>query len=175
LLTVATGPRGRLPAVADDQQETAYQLAYQEAERAITQQAGALEAIRGRAGTLLAVAALATSFLGGLVLGEKAPEGRLSWAAVVAFVGVVALTLFILLPTPGWRFALSARTLIGDYIEADDPASVATMYRELALHLERYFDGNAARMKRRYVAFIVASALLGADILIWLLVLVRRR
>jgi hypothetical protein len=36
--------------VADDQQETAYQLAYQQAERAITQQAGALDEIRAGLG-----------------------------------------------------------------------------------------------------------------------------
>jgi hypothetical protein len=175
LPSVATSPRDRLPAVADDQQETAYQLAYQQAERAITQQAGALDEIRGRAGTLLAVASLATSFLGGLVLGDEAPVGRQSWLAMIVFVVVVALTLHILLPRRGWRFAMSARTLIGDYIEADDPASVATMYRELALYLERNFDCNEGRMKRRYVAFAAASALLGADVLIWLTILVRRR
>jgi hypothetical protein len=41
------------------------QLAYEEARQAVAQQIGELDNIRARAGTLLAVASLSTSFLGG--------------------------------------------------------------------------------------------------------------
>jgi hypothetical protein len=54
-----------------------YELAYQEALRAITQQQAALESLRGRAGVLLAVAAIVTSFLGGFALGQ-ASRARLA-------------------------------------------------------------------------------------------------
>jgi hypothetical protein len=47
------------------------QLAYEEARQAVAQQIGELDNIRVRAGTLLAVASLSTSFLGGFVLQGK--------------------------------------------------------------------------------------------------------
>src|SRR6266568_4263975 len=67
-----------------EDRDAIYQLAYDEAKQAVAQQVGALDNLRGRAGTLLAVASLSTSFLGGIVLQDKAPEGWLSWAAIGA-------------------------------------------------------------------------------------------
>ena len=104
------------------------------------QQVGALEALRSRAGMLLAVASLATSFLGGLVLQDDRPRGLLAWLGVGSFVGLVALTLVMLLPFK-WVFSLAARRIIGDYIEAE-PADLATTLRELALHLDNDFERN---------------------------------
>ncbi len=152
-----------------------YQLAFEEAKRAVVQQAGAVEALRGRAGTLLAVASLATSFLGGLALQDKAPRGWLSWVAVAAFVGVVVLAVLILLPSYKWVFALSARRIIGDYIEGEPPADLAATHRDLALHLENHLDRNEKRLDWLYRQFTAASALLVVEVLAWLVILWRAK
>ncbi len=64
-----------------------YQLAYEEARRRVGEQVGELDNLRTRAGTLLAVVSLSTSFLGGVVLRGKPPHEWLSWAAIAAFFG----------------------------------------------------------------------------------------
>jgi hypothetical protein len=104
-----------------EDRDAIYQLAYDEAKQAVAQQVGALDNLRGRAGTLLAVASLSTSFLGGIVLQDKAPEGWLSWAAIGAFLGAVAITLVLLLPRPGWLFGTSAKVIIEQYAEGEHP------------------------------------------------------
>jgi hypothetical protein len=74
---------------------------------------------------LLAAASLATSFLGGLALQDDRPRDALAWIGVMSFVGLVALTLVMLLPFK-WVFSLTARRIIGDYIEAGQPADLPT-------------------------------------------------
>jgi hypothetical protein len=54
-----------------DQPDGAFKLAYDEAKGAVVQQASALDALRSQAGTLLAAASVATSFLGALALGTS--------------------------------------------------------------------------------------------------------
>jgi hypothetical protein len=157
-----------------EDQAAIYQLAFEEARRAVADQVGALDNLRGRAGTLLAVASLSTSLLGGIVLQGNAPHGWLSWAAIGVFVGVVAITLVLLLPRPRWGFSISATTIIEGYAEGEHPRDLATTHRYLALHLEGADTKNAARLNHLYWWFIAASGLLGAEILLWLIVLIRR-
>jgi hypothetical protein len=156
--------------VADDL-DRGYQLAYEEAQRALTNQAGALDGLRGRAGTLLAVASLATSFLGGLVFQGGTPKGWAPQVGIFAFIAVVLLSLVVLLPMPGWKFTVSAQVIVRDFIEADSPASLAETHRELALRFEQWLNQNQRRLNRRYWIFIAASALLAVEVGTWLLVL----
>ncbi len=151
-----------------------YQLAYDEAKQAVAQQVGALDNLRGRAGTLLAVASLSTSFLGGIVLQDKAPEGWLSWAAIGAFLGAVAITLVLLMPRRRWVFGNSAKVIIEGYAEGEHPRDLAATHRHLALYLEGNEDKNAKRLDCLYWLFTVASILLGGEILLWLVALIRR-
>jgi hypothetical protein len=67
-----------------------YELAYQEARRAITQQQAVLDGLRGRAGTLLAVAVIVTSFLGSIALPADGLIG-LGWFAIVLFLVAAAV------------------------------------------------------------------------------------
>jgi hypothetical protein len=158
----------------DQDQGALYQLAYDEAKRAVVQQAAALDNLRSRAGTLLAVVSLSTSFLGGIVLQDKAPEGRLSWAAVGAFLGAVAVTLILLIPTRRWVFSVSAKVIVEQYAEGEHPRDVSTTHRYLALYLQDHFDSNGKRLKGLYWLFIAASVLLGGEVLLWLVVLITR-
>lgn len=72
----------------------AYQLAYEEAVRGLSQQQSALDNFRTRAGILVSAAAIATSFLGGQALADRG-FATWSWLAVTLFATVGASTLFI--------------------------------------------------------------------------------
>jgi hypothetical protein len=157
-----------------DDQAAIYQLAYEEARRRIGEQVGALDNLRGRAGTLLAVASLSTSFLGGIVLQDKAPEGWLSWSAIGAFVGAVVITLVLLLPRGRWVFGMSANDIIEGYAEGEHPRDLATTHRWLAIYLERREDENTSRLDIMHRLFTAASVLLGVEILLWFVALIRR-
>jgi len=138
------------------------------------QQAAALDNLRSRAGTLLAVVSLSTSFLGGIVLQDKDPEGWLTWAAIGTFLCAVALMLVLLIPTRHWVFSMSAKVIVEQYAEGEYPRDVSTAHRYLALYLQDHFDRNGKRLNRLYWLFIVASVLLGGEVLLWLVVLIRR-
>jgi hypothetical protein len=145
-------------------------LAFQEALRGVTQQQAVLESIRGRAATLLAIASVSTSFLGGVALNKERPRG-LAWIPVLLFILVGVLAILILLPRRGWIFRLGARELIRDYVEADPPAALPEMHRDLALHLERHYQSNERRLRTLFWLFQAASALLVGEVVVWLLVL----
>jgi hypothetical protein len=119
---------------------------------------------------MLGVASISTSFLGGLALQDQKPIGS-SWAAIAAFVAVGILTIWILLPRQGWTFRMSARSLIRDYVEAEQPADLSEMYRDLSLHLENHFEENQTRLDRLFWLLRLASILLVVEIVVWLFVL----
>jgi hypothetical protein len=150
--------------------DSTYALAYEEALRGVVQQQAVLTDVRGRAATMLGVASISTSFLGGLALRDQRPIGW-SWLAIGAFVAVGLLTIWILLPRRGWTFRMSARSLIKDYIEVERPADLPEMYRDLALHLENHFEGNQKRLDRLFWLLRSASVLLVAEIVLWLFIL----
>ena len=77
--------------------EDGYRLAYDEVVRALTLQAGALEALRTRAGLLLSAASITTSLFGGSAVRGK-DLGLLAWVAVAGFVGLAASVLYVLWP-----------------------------------------------------------------------------
>ena len=94
--------------------------------------------------------------------------------AIGTFVAVGLFTIWILLPRRGWIFRISARSLIRDYVEAERPADLPQMYRDLALHLENHFEGNQKRLDRLFWLLRGASVLLVAEIVLWLFVLGER-
>jgi hypothetical protein len=128
--------------------DSTYGLAYEEALRGVVQQQAVLTDIRGRAATMLGAAAVSTSFLGGIALQDQRPTGW-SWVAVGAFVAVGLLTIWILLPRRGWTFRLSARKLIKEYVECDNPAELPEMYRDLAYIL----NGTSRRIRSASISF----------------------
>ncbi|SRR6266566_5518917 len=157
-----------------EDRDAIYQLAYEEARRRLGEQVGELDNLRTRAGTLLAVVLLSTSFLGGVVLQGKTPHDWLSWVAIAAFLGAVAIILVLLAPRRDWVFGNSAKTIIEDYAEGQPPRDLATTHRHLALYLEKNEDKNASRLDCLYWLFTAASVLLGGEILLWLVALIRR-
>lgn len=96
-----------------------YALAYDEAKRALDEQERVVAELRSRAGTLIAAAAITTSFLGGRILGSHHLH-PLAWAAIgcFAFVGITLLAL--LWPWRDWRFTVNAQSFIQTYLEPSD-------------------------------------------------------
>lgn len=105
-------------AVASADKDILYRIAYGEAIRALSEQQAVIDSFRTRAGLLLSSTALTTSFLGG-----RSFEGGLvatSWLALIAFVGVAALSLAILWPR-SWEFTANPHEVIEAYIDVDQP------------------------------------------------------
>jgi hypothetical protein len=134
---------------------TLERLAYEEAQRAIDRQSDAVDGLRSRAGVLLAAISLATSFFGGLALRDGDLSGWAVAAAVVAvvfFIVAAGACVWVLWPHAEWAFNLSAR-LLGPHLER--ATDEATVYRELALRLERNYDANEKLLVRWRVGYHV--------------------
>ncbi len=150
-----------------------YKLAHQEGLRAIAQQQSVLDGLRSRAGTLLAVASLVTSFLGGLALQGRRPSG-FAWLAIALFVVAAGAVMYILAVRREWYFRTRPSVIIGSYIEDDPPAPVWAMYKQLAEHLEADFKANEDNMRPLFGAFQVANIALAAEVVVWLVMLWKR-
>ena len=140
----------------------AYELAYAEAVRALSQQQIVLDNFRTRAGILLSGAAIATSFLGGQAL-RGGDLSSWSWIAIVAFGVIGTCALAILWPRRDWEFVAGPRRLIATYIESEDPLPVPEIYRDLALHMEDSYDENSVRVQWLILVFRVAGIALGVE------------
>jgi hypothetical protein len=154
---------------------TPYRLAYEEAVRSSEAQARVLDGLRSHAGTVLAAAAIVTSFLGGLGLSRRgAAEVRIGiygWTAIALFLVVALLTLIILLPFGVWRFSLDAALIIGlaDARSAAEPVSAVEAYRELALRLRADYVRNGGKIRVLFWLFRAATAVLALEVGAWII------
>ena len=149
---------------------------YDEAVRNISDQASVLEALRGRAGTLLSTAALATSFLGGLTLVAPAISeagvfrgariGGWAWAAIIAF-GVIAVLTFSILWPWTWRFTMDPVFFVTEAKARG--LDVDELKWQLAEYHEQNWASNDNRLKWLYRAFQVGIIVLVAEIVFWVL------
>jgi hypothetical protein len=149
-----------------------YELAYQEGLRAITQQQAVLEGLRGRAGALLAVASIVTSFLAPLALRDGAPVG-FGLLAIGLFLAVAGLVVYVLAPKREWFFRTKPSGIIRNYVEDDPPAPLWAMHKQLAEHLESDFTANEQYMKPLFRAYRLANVALAFEVVVWLVILVR--
>jgi hypothetical protein len=142
------------------------ELAYTEAVRAISSQAGAIDALRSRTAGLLGAASIATAFLGPASVGEHGLQG---WGivATVCFGGVGLLTLFILYPLQGWRFTLDPPGIL-DHYQRRPVAYEEHLLADAAHSLDRYRRENALRLEELYLQFRGASVLVAAGVIAWI-------
>lgn len=154
--------------------DAAYELAYEEARRALDEQERAVVELRSRAGQLIAAAAITTSFFGGQAL-----HGRIhafGWAAIRCFVGLSLSVLAILWPRRDWEFVLSPAQFIGTYVEPEegDPLGLPAVHRDLALHMGHSADLNRAQFGWLTGAFRLGAILLVAEVVAWVVALVNQ-
>lgn len=142
-----------------------YALMFAEAVRALSEQQDSLDQLRTRVGVLLSAATIGTSFLGGIAF----DDGRVSWPGVLAILLFVAhmISGFIILWPRDWTFQMSANTIEDEYIQKLG-MDLPRLQRNLALHMEDYFDANAASMRGLFRWYEAAIALVGLEIVAWL-------
>lgn len=151
--------------VAD--KDSLYRVAYDEAVRALSEQQAVMDSFRSRAGLLLSSTAITTSFLGGQFLdGGQLP--LVSWAALLVFVGVAAISLAILWPQP-WEFTANPRDIIETYIDGKEPAQIDEIHRELSFHMHTSYVENRAGLRKLALFFQVASGLLTLEVFLWII------
>lgn len=158
---------------ADDKR---YEFLLTEAIRGLQRQEGALDNARARSATILATAALAASFLGAATYGRPNLSPGATGAVVVAVAAlglVLACVIFIMLPRK-WDFAVSTTALIRDYVEAEQPATLTEMRRDVALHLEAAYDTNAKMLEVLWLALQVASVAVVVEVFAWVAALAVR-
>jgi hypothetical protein len=117
------------------------ELAYAQSVRALDHQARVLDELRSRTGVLLAGASIVASFLGAQAL-SGADLDLLGGLGLLAFLAVIALSIWVLWPSGGWNFAMSATVLLEDWVDVERPGGLAAMQRFLAEKMEGHWDAN---------------------------------
>jgi hypothetical protein len=150
----------------------AYEVVYAESIRALDLQRAAFDGLRGRVGFLLSAATIATSFLGGLALTDRADAG--SWIAIFLFVAFGGVALRLLWPRAEGAdgFSATPSIVIGEYLERgdEDRASLAEIYRDLALFAEAAHNRNRdVHLVPLTNYFRAAIVLLTAEIVAWVI------
>jgi hypothetical protein len=160
--------------VADSIEQLSYELSLQ----ALGEQERSVAGIRTRAGTVLAAASIAGSFLGSRTAGKRLPDWSLfgahvghgsldvwSFLAILAFGLTAASSVWILLPRR-LSFAFDAETLL---TESDQFGGVPVVegYRALTLWLVPYVNRNRRAIERLNDLLIASCILLGVEILLW--------
>jgi hypothetical protein len=149
-------------------------IAYEETVRGLTAQAGVLDNLRTRAGTLIAVASLVTSFLGGQALAkpsfragalERQPLEGWAIVAIVAFVLVAVAAIVVLWPRR-WNFTMSAAVLLTDEWRA---LSSDEAKEHLAAYHEENYESNRGQLDMLFWAFRVGCVLLVVETIAWIL------
>jgi hypothetical protein len=147
--------------------ELLYEVAYDEAVRALSEQQTAIDSFRNRAGLLLSAGAVTTSFLGAQAL-DGGSSNPFSWLALISFVAVAATALAILWPR-NWDVTVNPRDVIKGYIESAEPVSIEELHRELALHMRSSYLDNREGLRRLIVFFQAASVLLAVEVSLWII------
>lgn len=173
----STGPRRPIVAVvtkspgAVDAEDPRYALVFGESLRALREQQEAFREARGHAAQLLAAASIAASFLGGLVLSGSG--GRSIWATVaavvagLAFLSLVAVCVWIMLPRIGWAMAFKPRELIAEYVADDQPTPIGVMYASMALTVQDHWEKTQDALAARLQGLRLATWLLGLALAAW--------
>jgi hypothetical protein len=143
-----------------------YKVAYDEAVRALSEQQAAIESVRTRAGMLLSVAAVTTSFLGAQAL-QGGGSGIFSWLALLSFAAVAGTSLAILWPHD-WELAASPRGVVEGYTAFAEAIRVEHLYRDLSLRMSVSFIENHQGLQNLAVLFQAASALLTVEVVLWI-------
>lgn len=144
-----------------------YELAYEEAKRALDAQESVVNELRSRAAVLIAAAAVTTSFFGSRAL-TNSDLDTWAWVAIGSFALLGFTVLAILWPRHDWVFTVNASSFIENYVEHPDGAlELPAIHRDLALHMSRSYTVNAAQLRWLFVAFRLGALLLVLEVAAW--------
>jgi hypothetical protein len=131
--------------------------------------------LRTRAGTLVAVANVATAFLGGLALADRgsvnggaADLAAVEWFAIGFFCAAFAISLGILMPSRNWVFWHHPHSLLGVYVDPGPPTTLSEFRRSIAFYNGEHYDTNGRRLRVIAVMLWIASLFLAAEVVLWL-------
>jgi hypothetical protein len=153
-----------------------YALAYGEAQRGLEDQERTVVELRARAGTLIAAAAITTSFFGSQTL-LKHDIGVSGWVAIGCFALLGFAVLLILWPRRDWEFSLAPSEFIATYLEPTDgdPLEIHLIQRDLALHMGHSAKFNRDQLNTLVTIFRFSVLLLVIEVLAWVVALVSTR
>jgi hypothetical protein len=155
-------------AAAESSDAAVERLVYEEARRALDLQRDSLDALRTRAGTLLAAASLVTTFLGGAALDNGRSAAGWGSVAIGAFIACALASVAVLLPRK-FHFAFDPPELVTNYIDVAATPTLATVLRDLALHHDESRRNNDKKMRLGPWAFRLAALALAFEVVAWLL------
>jgi hypothetical protein len=168
------GAAGITGGVADSIEQIAYELSV----HTLGEQERSVSGLRTRAGTVLAAASIASSFLGSRattklpdwsILGVHVGHGSLdvwSFLAVIAFLLTGGASVWILLPRR-FVFAFEARTLLAASDEVAGGVEVADGYRALTLWMAPSINDNRRGIQSLNRWFVASCVALGVEIVLW--------
>jgi hypothetical protein len=159
-------------AEVDENDAKSYELAFDEAGRALDAQERAVNELRSRAGVLIAAAAITTSFFGSRAITGDDLSAWI-WIAVVNFVVVGGCVLTVLWPRSDWSFNASAADIIAEYVEPE-AIEFPLVQRDLALHRSAAYDANARQLGVLYLVFRLGLIVLVIEVAAWVVALAER-
>lgn len=139
------------------------ELSYELTAGALAEQERALNALRTRAGTIVAAASISGSFLG-----AKVSHGSLDiWGilALIAFVLCLGCAIWVLLPH-SLVFAFRGEALLG-ISDQEGVEDVAQAYRAAGIWIEPNLDANRDKIGELSSWFTASCILLAAEVILW--------
>lgn len=147
------------------------ELSYDAAVRTLDLQERAVEQLRSRTGTLLAASPLTASFLGAETIQHQGGLDTLVVLALVALAVSIVSCVYVLLPTEGLVFSISAPATYEALYEFDDDDD--EVRRRLVYWLEEYWRANNGIIEDLGRWFAAAALALTLQLLLWCVALAR--
>ena len=183
--TAASGPTG---------DPASYALLLNEAIRALSAQETAVDELRTRSGVMLSAAGVVSAFLGSAALTAVSNASAKSAASpslppdppffilgmymtilVAIVLTIVSSAVFVMiLRTKSWVFQSKTKSLLGDYIETDPPASLSEIQRSLAWYMAESEEANGETLGRLYKWFNRGAIIFVIELVVWFLILAVR-
>jgi hypothetical protein len=147
-----------------------YEIALDEGRRSVAAQEVALTELRSRTNMLIGAASVIVSFLGAQAL-DDAGWSELALLAMLAFLATLVLAGSVLWPSQdAWLFRVDPRILIEDFTDGTPPVGTSAE-RHLAESLGAAAEHNSRQLNGMYVRFRLALVALGAQAVMWALLL----
>jgi hypothetical protein len=146
---------------------TTEKIIYTEAIRTVEQQERSVDEIRRRAGGLLAILAVVTSFLGVHAFAGPGSIRGWGWLALIGAMVSAILALVILLPDPEWTFGCDPLMMLEDHDA--HPGKPDEVYRFLAERRGEHIKRHHVLLRAQYFNLRWAILAFAFSVGAWLL------